>query len=107
VKKPIVVKGTLEVPNDALPGPELGLMGVMHVEAHLLDHVGDFRLGEGEVLESPGYVAVGSRVADGAPHVGGDLGLSVDRRGAGLTIAHASVLKDVLSILTLVNEEVV
>jgi hypothetical protein len=41
------------------------------------------------------------------PHVGGDLGMSVDRRGAGLTIAHASVLKDVTSILMLVNEEII
>jgi hypothetical protein len=37
----------------------------------------------------------------------GDLGLSVDRRGEGLTITHASTLKDVPSILVLVEEEVV
>jgi hypothetical protein len=79
----------------------------MNVEAHLLDRVGNVGPGEGDVLESPSQVAVGSRVADGGPHVEGDLGLSVDRRGAGLAVADASTLKEVLSILTLVEEEVV
>jgi hypothetical protein len=50
---------------------------------------------------------VGSWVADRRSHIGGDLGLSVDRRGAGLAVAHASTLKDVPSILVLVEEEVV
>jgi hypothetical protein len=31
----------------------MGLTGVVHVEAHLLDHVGNVGPGEGEVLESP------------------------------------------------------
>jgi hypothetical protein len=44
---------------------------------------------------------------DRAPHVGGDLGLSVDRCGVGLIIAHASTLKDVSSILALVEEEAI
>jgi hypothetical protein len=38
------------------------------------------------------------------PHVRGDLGLSVERYGAGLAVAHGSTLKDVLSILALVEE---
>jgi hypothetical protein len=73
-----VIEEALELHEDALCGRKLGLMGVVHVEAHLLDCVGDVRPGEGEVLESPSQVAVGSRVVDGDPHVGGDLGLSVD-----------------------------
>jgi hypothetical protein len=40
-------------------------------------------------------------------HVRGDLGLIVDRRGAGFAVAHASTLKDVPSILALVEEEAV
>jgi hypothetical protein len=40
-------------------------------------------------------------------HVRGDLGLSVDRCGAGLVVAHASMLKDVLSVLALVKEETI
>jgi hypothetical protein len=80
---------------------------VVHVEAHLLYHVGSGGPGEGEVLESPSQAAVGSWVTYGAPRVGGDLGLGVDRRGVGLAVAHASTLKDVLSILALVEEEAV
>jgi hypothetical protein len=52
---------------------EMGLTGVVHVEAHLLDHVGDVRLGEGEVLESPSQDVIGSRVADGPPMLEGTL----------------------------------
>jgi hypothetical protein len=106
-KEQAVVEGALEVPKDALRDREMGLTGVVHVEAHLLDRVGNVRPGEGEVLESPSQAAVGSRVADEGPHVGGDLDLSVDQRGAELAVAHASTLKDILSILALVEEEAV
>jgi hypothetical protein len=41
------------------------------------------------------------------PHVRGDIGLSVDQHRARLAVAHASTLKDVPSILTLVEEEAV
>jgi hypothetical protein len=84
-----------------------GSQGVVHVEAHLVDRIGDVRHGEGEIMESLDQAAVGSRVADRGPHVGGDLSLSVDWRGAGLAVAHASAPKDVPSILSLVKEEVI
>jgi hypothetical protein len=62
-----MVEGALEVPKDALCGYEMGLTGVVHVEAHLLDRVGNVEPDEGEVLEGPSQTAVGSRVADGGP----------------------------------------
>jgi hypothetical protein len=101
-----MVDGALKVPKDALHSREMGLTGVVHVEAHLLDHIGNVGLDKGEVLECPSQAAVGSRVADKGPHAGGDLGLSVDRRGAELAVAHASTLKDIPSILALVEEDV-
>jgi hypothetical protein len=52
VKKQAEVEGALEVPKDALCGREMELTGVVHVEAHLLDRVGNVGSGEGEVLES-------------------------------------------------------
>jgi hypothetical protein len=61
------VEGALEVPKDVLRGHEMELTRVVHVEAHLLDRVGNVGPGEGEVLESPSQVAVGSRVTDGGP----------------------------------------
>jgi hypothetical protein len=85
----------------------MGFTRVVHVEADLLDRVGNVGPGEGEVLESLIQAAVGSRVVDGGPYVRGDLGPSVDRRGVGLAVAHASMLKDVSSILALVEEEAV
>jgi hypothetical protein len=102
-----MVEGALEVPNDKLRGREMGLMGVVHVEAHLLDRVDNVGPGECEILESPSHAAVGSRVTNGGAHVREDLDLSVDRRGARLAVAHASMLKDIPNILALVEEEVV
>jgi hypothetical protein len=67
VKKQVVVEGALEVLKDALRGCEMGLKGVMHVEAHLLDRVGNVGPGEGGVLESPSQAAVGSLVPDRGP----------------------------------------
>jgi hypothetical protein len=106
-KKQTVVEGVLEVAEDMLRSHEMGLLRVVHVEAHLLDRVGDVGFGEGEVLESSSQAAVGNRVTDVGARVGGDLGLSVDRRGVELAVAHASTLKDILSELVLVEEEVV
>jgi hypothetical protein len=105
LKKQVVVEGALEVAEDPLRSPEMGLSWVVHVEAHLLDHVGDIGPGEGEVLRIPGQVAVGGRVTDGGAHVRGDLGMSVNRHGAGLAVAHANALVDIPSVLTLVEEE--
>jgi hypothetical protein len=43
----------MKVLEDAIRDRKVRLIGVMYVEAHLLDHVGDVRPGEGEVLEIP------------------------------------------------------
>jgi hypothetical protein len=67
VKKQAVVEGALQVLKDVLRGREMRLTRVVHVEAHLLDCVGNVEPGEGEVLESPIQVAVGSWVVDGGP----------------------------------------
>jgi hypothetical protein len=44
VKKQALVEGALKVPKDALHNHEMGPTRVMHVEAHLLDRVGNVRL---------------------------------------------------------------
>jgi hypothetical protein len=64
-QKQTVVEGALKIPKDVLCNREMGLTWVMHVETHLMDCVGDIRLGEGEVLENSNQTAVGSLVADG------------------------------------------
>jgi hypothetical protein len=67
-----MVEGALEVVVDALRSYEMGLIGVVYVEAHVLDCV-DVRPGEGEVLESLGQAAIGGWVAHRGAHVRGDL----------------------------------
>jgi hypothetical protein len=52
----------------------------MHVEADLLDGVGDVRAGECQVLEGPGEASEVSRISNRRPGLGGDLGLHVHRR---------------------------
>jgi hypothetical protein len=39
MKKQVIVEGALEVVKYTLRGREMGLTGIMHVEAHLLDCV--------------------------------------------------------------------
>jgi hypothetical protein len=119
-KKQTVVKGALEVAEDAFHNHEMGLTGAVHVEAYLLNHVGDARPSEDEVLESLDHAVVDSQVDDMGTHVrgdiglsvmgthvGGDLGLSVYRCSVGLADTHATVLNDIPSVLALVREEVV
>jgi hypothetical protein len=64
----------------------------VHVQAHLLDGVGEVGPGEGQVLEGTGQALVGRRVGDSGLVVLRELHLSVDRRGAGLAVGHASLL---------------
>jgi hypothetical protein len=75
------------------------------MQAHLLDGVGDVGPGESEVLKRAGQAPVGRRVGDRRPVVLRELRLSVDRRGAGLAVRHASPLQDVDGVLVLVEEE--
>ena len=75
------------------------------MQAHLLDGVSDVGPGEREVLECAGEAPVGRRVGDRRAVVLRELRLSVDRRGAGLAVRHASPLQDVDGVLALVEEE--
>jgi hypothetical protein len=66
------------------------LRGV-HMQAHLLDSVGDVGPGEGQVPERVGQALVGRRVGDWGFVVLllRELHRSVDRRGAELVVRHA------------------
>jgi hypothetical protein len=61
--------------------------------------------GESEVLGHAGQTPVRCRVGDRGPVVLRELRLSVDGRGTGLAVGHASPLQNVDGILTLVQEE--
>jgi hypothetical protein len=77
----------------------------MHVEANLLDDVGDVGAGECQVLEVPGEAPEVSQISNRRPGLGGDLGLRVHRRRNQFAVHHASSLKDIESKLTLSEEE--
>jgi hypothetical protein len=73
----------------------------MHVEADLLDGVGDVGAGERQVLEGPDEAPEVSRISNRRPGFGGDLGLRVHWRRNRLAVHHASSLKNIESKLTL------
>jgi hypothetical protein len=102
-QKKLEVKGATQVPHDPLHRGEVRFPRVVHVEAHLLDGVGDVRPGEDEVLKCPDSTSVASQIEDQV--VGhGDLALRIHRGRTGFTLGHASALKEVDGVLPLVKE---
>jgi hypothetical protein len=59
-----VVEGAAEVAQDPLESGEVGLPRGVHVQAHLLDGVGDVGPGEGEILERASQTPIRCRVSD-------------------------------------------
>jgi hypothetical protein len=86
--------------HDPFESGEMGLPRGVHIQAHLLDDVSDVGPREGEVLESGKTLHRRPRAV-----VLRELRLSVNRRGAGLAVGHASPLEYVDGILALVKEE--
>src|SRR6185503_19295392 len=76
----------------------------MHVEADLLNSVGEVRPGEGEVLQSTGQTPVGSRISHRITQISRQLRPSVDWSGAGLAISHHSPLQNIEGVLPLLKE---
>jgi hypothetical protein len=58
-------------------GVRWGLPWIMHVEANLLDDVGDVGAGERQVLEGPIEAPEVSRISNRRPGLGRDLDLRV------------------------------
>lgn len=77
----------------------------MHMEAHLLDSVGDVWLGEDEVLQCPGKTLVTGGISHPGAVGGGSLALSVHQSRAWLTVSHDSALENVDGVLALVEKQ--
>jgi hypothetical protein len=77
----------------------------MHVEADLLDDVGEVGTGEHQVLEGSGEAPEVSRISNRRPGLDGDLGMCVHRHRNRVTVHHASSLKNIESKLMLSEEE--
>jgi hypothetical protein len=77
----------------------------MHVEADLLDGIGDVGVGERQVLEGPSEAPKVSQISNRRPRLSGDPGMRVHQCRNRLAIHCASLLKNVESKLTLSEEE--
>jgi hypothetical protein len=69
VEKDPEVKGATQVPQDPLHRDEVRLQRVVHVEADLLDDVGDVWPSEDEVLQCPGKASVAGQIGYRGPVV--------------------------------------
>jgi hypothetical protein len=79
----------------------------MHVEADLLDGIGDVGAGERQVLEGPSEAPEVSRISNMRSALGGDLDLCVHQHRNRLAVHHVNSLKNIESKLTLSEEEIV
>jgi hypothetical protein len=77
----------------------------MHVEADLLDGIGDVGEGESQVLEGPDEAPKVSQISNRRPKLSGDLGMHVHQCQNRLAVHHANALKNIKSKLTLSEEE--
>jgi hypothetical protein len=66
----------------------MGLLWGVHMQAHLLDDVGDVGPGGSQVLEHASQAPVRHCVSDRGPIVLRKLHLSVNRHGAGLVVGN-------------------
>jgi hypothetical protein len=71
------VQGASQIAQDMLHHGEVRLPGIMHVEADLLDGVGDVGVGERQVLEEPCEAPELSQISNRRPGSGVDFGLCV------------------------------
>jgi hypothetical protein len=79
----------------------------MHVEADLLHGVLQLRASESQVLQATNNGAILRRIRSRRSSGGGELGVLVDRSGRMRAIKHPSTLKNILSVLTLMEKEAV
>jgi hypothetical protein len=83
----------------------VGLLWIIHVEADLLDDVGEVGVSECQVLESPDEGLEVSWISNRRPGRGRDLSPRVHRHRNRLVVHHANSLKNIESKLTLSEEE--
>jgi hypothetical protein len=81
------VRGAVEVPKNLLHSGEMWLLWGVHMEANLLDGVGDARACEDEVLQSLDKTPIAGRISHQRADISGDLVLSVHQSRAWLQSA--------------------
>jgi hypothetical protein len=89
LKIELVVDSALMVLKDPLDCTQVRLLGIIHVEADLLDNIHDLEPGEGKIPKITDKTVVGSGVIDRGT-IAVDLGLHVHWCGSWLAIQHVS-----------------
>ena len=79
----------MDVPEHALDEGPMDVPGIVHVEARLLDGIGDVGARERQVLKSADDAAVERRIVERTSVVAGQLGLGVHGCGCRFAILHA------------------
>jgi hypothetical protein len=75
-------------------------MGIMHVQADLLNNIGDVWSGERQVLEGIHQAPIGGWISNGSA-TSAELGLCVDGSGARFALPHTCTLEDIKDVLSL------
>jgi len=87
------VKCTTDVAQDPLQGSQMGFSRVVHVEADLLNSIGNIWSGEGEVLECACQAAKISRIRERCTINCRNLGVGVSRSRKRFAVCHTSPIK--------------
>ena len=100
------MKSAMDVPEDALQSNEVRLPRIMHVEADLLDCVGNIWSAEGQILKgaskAPEICSILNRNT-----ICTELRIAIDRSGTRLALSHAGTGKNVKHVLSLREEHAV
>jgi hypothetical protein len=94
------VESPFDVTKNSFHQIEVGIPGRMHVEAGLLDYMGDIWTCMREVLESTCIAAVLGGISEKSTSFSGELAPNIDRCSAWITVKHAITLKKVDGILS-------
>lgn len=95
----------VHVPQHTLDQSEMALARGMHVQADLLDGVGELGAGDGEVLQASSDASVGGRVVHTTAISRGQLGLGVNGRRGRTAGFHAGAIDKLFRVLFLAQEE--
>ena len=94
------IQSALKAAENARHSAKMRLLGVVHIEADLLNSIRNIWTGEGEILKCSSNAAIVSRVGDGDT-ISRKLSMSINRSTAGLAVKHTGTLQNVQHILTL------
>jgi hypothetical protein len=78
-------------------------MWFMHVQADLMNGIGDVRAGERQILESTHQAPISGWISDGGTS-STKLGLCVNQSGACIALSHSCTVEDIEDVLPLREE---